>query len=64
MLAVVVVGVVGVSRGRSGGKGRRGVMKKLTSSHNSDEIAVEVEAYRPLTLRAEEDIAVSACRDF
>ena len=66
MLAVVVVGVVGVvgvSGGRSGRKGRREVIK-LTSSHNSDEIAVEVEAYRLVALRAEEGVAVFACRDF
>jgi len=37
---------------------------KLTSSHNPDEISVEVEAYRLFALRAEEGVAVFACGDF
>ena len=50
-LSVLAVGVV-----------RSGV--KLTSSHNPDEISVEVEAYRLFALRAEEGVAVFACGDF
>ena len=37
---------------------------ELTSSHNSDELAVEVEAHRLVALRTEEDAVVFACRDF
>jgi len=59
---VLAVGVVSVVRMR--GVGRVIINIKLTSSHNSDEVAVEVEAHRLVALRAEEDIAVSACGDF
>lgn len=34
---------------------------ELTNSHNSDELAVEVKAYRLVALRTEEDAAVFAC---
>jgi len=37
---------------------------KLASSHDPDEISVEIEAYGFVALRAEEDAVVFACGDF
>lgn len=53
--------MVAVALSMSRGVGIISTIIELTNPHNSDELAVEVKAYRLVALRTEEDAAVFAC---